>query len=70
QKFLENNLLRFPKAKSVSAAYGTAPAKEVREVAHWVTKTPGGKGAVRELIEALLKARNRWDDLTRKYLEQ
>ena len=27
-------------------------------------------GAVRELIETLLKAKNRWDDLIRRYLEQ
>lgn len=45
-------------------------APEIRSVAHWVTKTTGGRGAVRELIETLLKARNRWDDLIRRYLEQ
>ena len=38
--------------------------------AHLVTQLGGGRGAVRELIEALLKAKNRWDDLIRKYLEQ
>lgn len=53
----------------LGVAVADAP-QEVREVAHWVTSMPGGHGAVRELIEALLKARNRWDDLTRKYLEQ
>ena len=38
--------------------------------AHLVTQLGGGRGAVRELIETLLKAKNRWDDLIRKYLEQ
>lgn len=39
----------------------------VRERAHWVTERAGGRGAVREVCEALLKARGRWDELTRKY---
>ena len=38
-------------------------ANEVRTAADWVTETAGGRGAVRELIETLLKAKNRWDDL-------
>jgi 3-deoxy-D-manno-octulosonate 8-phosphate phosphatase KdsC-like HAD superfamily phosphatase len=42
---------------------------EVRAGAHPVTTLGGGQGAVRELIETLLKAKNRWDDLIRKYLE-
>ena len=45
-------------------------AQEVRSTAHWVTKTQGGRGAVRELIEMLLKSKIRWDDLIRRYLEQ
>jgi len=45
-------------------------APEVRACAHLVTQLGGGRGAVRELLEALLKAKNRWDDLIRKYLEQ
>ena len=45
-------------------------ASEVRTAADWVTETAGGCGAVRELIETLLKAKNRWDDLIRRYLEQ
>jgi YrbI family 3-deoxy-D-manno-octulosonate 8-phosphate phosphatase len=44
-------------------------AAEVRASAHWVTPTAGGQGAVRELIEMLLKSKNRWDDLIRRYLE-
>jgi 3-deoxy-D-manno-octulosonate 8-phosphate phosphatase (KDO 8-P phosphatase) len=33
-----------------------------------VTKAPGGFGAVREVIELLLKSQGRWDDLIKKYL--
>jgi 3-deoxy-D-manno-octulosonate 8-phosphate phosphatase KdsC-like HAD superfamily phosphatase len=32
-----------------------------------VTTLAGGQGAVRELIELLLKTKQRWDELIRKY---
>jgi 3-deoxy-D-manno-octulosonate 8-phosphate phosphatase (KDO 8-P phosphatase) len=40
---------------------------EVKRSAHAVTSASGGKGAVREVIETLLKARGVWDELLRKY---
>jgi YrbI family 3-deoxy-D-manno-octulosonate 8-phosphate phosphatase len=40
---------------------------ELREAAGHVTAAPGGHGAVRELIETLLKAQGRWDDLVSKF---
>lgn len=36
-------------------------AKEVREAAKWITETRGGRGAVREVIERLLKAKGSWE---------
>ena len=42
----------------VSVANGVA---EVKAVAAFVTERPGGYGAVREVVEALLKARGEWD---------
>lgn len=42
--------------------------EEVRDNATYVTKTPGGRGAVREAIEVVLKAKNRWEGLIRSYL--
>jgi len=43
-------------------------ALETREHAHYVTKALGGFGAVREVIELILKAQGRWDDLVKTYL--
>lgn len=37
-------------------------AEEVRANAKWVLKSPGGCGAIRELVERLLKATSRWED--------
>jgi 3-deoxy-D-manno-octulosonate 8-phosphate phosphatase (KDO 8-P phosphatase) len=42
-------------------------AKEVRDAAAWVTTTPGGHGAVREVIERLLTAQGCWDDLLTRW---
>jgi len=44
-------------------------APEARDRAHYVTKALGGFGAVREVIELILKSQERWDDLIRDYLE-
>lgn len=43
-------------------------ALEAREHAHYVTKLAGGQGAVREVIELILKAQGRWDDLIAPYI--
>ena len=43
-------------------------APEAREHAHYVTKLAGGQGAVREVIELILKAQGRWDDLIAAYI--
>jgi 3-deoxy-D-manno-octulosonate 8-phosphate phosphatase (KDO 8-P phosphatase) len=43
---------------------------ETREHAHYVTQRAGGNGAVREVIELVLKAQNRWTDLIRVYLRE
>ena len=38
-------------------------ALEACEHAHYVTKAHGGFGAVREVVELILKSQGRWDDL-------
>jgi 3-deoxy-D-manno-octulosonate 8-phosphate phosphatase KdsC-like HAD superfamily phosphatase len=40
---------------------------EVIEAAAIVTRLPGGQGAVREVIEQLLKARGSWEAIVRRY---
>jgi 3-deoxy-D-manno-octulosonate 8-phosphate phosphatase (KDO 8-P phosphatase) len=40
---------------------------ETREHAHYVTQLAGGYGAVREVIELILKAQGRWTDLIHQY---
>ena len=40
---------------------------EVRRVATWQSSREGGRGAVREFAEALLRARGQWDGLVEEY---
>jgi 3-deoxy-D-manno-octulosonate 8-phosphate phosphatase (KDO 8-P phosphatase) len=50
---------------------GIAPANavdEVRSEADYVTTRPGGRGAVREAIEYILKNSGRWQALMERYL--
>jgi YrbI family 3-deoxy-D-manno-octulosonate 8-phosphate phosphatase len=46
---------------ALPVAVGDA-AEDVRQLARWTTRLAGGQGAVRELIERLLKAKAQWDD--------
>ncbi len=40
---------------------------EVKEVCHYVTAAPGGRGAVREVVELLLKAQGKWEGILASY---
>jgi len=53
------------------AGFGVAVANavdEVKQCADYVTTRPGGSGAVREVIEYILKKSGRWQDLVKRYL--
>ncbi len=43
---------------------------EVKAVASYVTRASGGHGAVREVAEALLKARGEWPDMLQRYFTE
>ena len=54
--------------RRVGLAVATANARpEVKRIAHHVTQVPGGQGAVREVVELLLKAQGQWDEILRHY---
>ncbi len=40
---------------------------EVKAKAVYITKNPSGKGAVREVIEMILKRQGKWENLIQKY---
>lgn len=43
-------------------------AAEVQAAAAFTTNLPGGRGAVRELVETILKAKGRWEDVIQGYM--
>ncbi|WP_219341628.1 KdsC family phosphatase [Nevskia soli] len=52
----------------VGFAIATANARaEVKAKAHLVTTAAGGKGAIREAIEVIMKAQGIWPELLKKY---
>ena len=66
--FIGDDLPDLPVMRAVGLAIAVADAcDEVRAAAHYVTKLPGGQGAVREAVEYIAKAKGVWDDLIRKY---
>lgn len=67
--FIGDDLTDLPVIRQVGLGVAVADAvAEVRAAAHHTTSLCGGQGAVRELVETLLKSNGRWDDLIKKYL--
>jgi 3-deoxy-D-manno-octulosonate 8-phosphate phosphatase (KDO 8-P phosphatase) len=54
--------------RRVGLSVATANARpEVKKIAHYVTQVPGGQGAVREVVELILRAQSRWDEILKHY---
>jgi 3-deoxy-D-manno-octulosonate 8-phosphate phosphatase (KDO 8-P phosphatase) len=62
--YIGDDLVDLPVMRRVGLAVAPADARpEVIEAAHYVTARRGGRGAVREAIELVLRARGEWDKL-------
>ena len=54
--------------RRVGLAIATANARpEAKRCAHLVTEKSGGNGAVREVVELILQAQGRWEEILEKY---
>src|SRR6266550_9188779 len=68
--FIGDDLTDIPLLQRSELAVAVADAvKEARSVAHYVTQAEGGRGAVREVVELILKAQGRWSDMDGGYLK-
>ncbi len=66
--YIGDDLVDLPLFRRVGLAAAVADAHpEVKQAAHYVTQLPGGKGAVRELVELILKAQDTWQEATSRY---
>ena len=65
--FVGDDLPDLPAVKKVGLGVAVGDADPlIKENAHMVTNAPGGRGAVREVSEAILKAQGFWDDLIKR----
>ena len=65
--FVGDDLPDLPVLKRAGLAVAVAnAAPEVKKAAHYVTSRNGGDGAVREVVELILKAQRKWQDAIRK----
>lgn len=68
--FVGDDLIDIPVLKRVGLSVCPANAMdEVKEYADVVTDNTGGRGAVREVCEMLLKAQGKWEAVTARYYE-
>ena len=68
--FVGDDLVDVPIMRRVgfAAAPGDA-APEVRQAAHFVTASAGGRGALREVVDLLLRASGNWERVTNRFLK-
>jgi 3-deoxy-D-manno-octulosonate 8-phosphate phosphatase (KDO 8-P phosphatase) len=66
--YIGDDLTDIPLLRRAGLACTVANARpEVIPYAHFVTQVNGGYGAVRETIELILKAQNKWQSILKKY---
>src|SRR5918994_5597606 len=69
--FVGDDLADLPILRRVGLPMAVSNAvAEVKEVAAYVTQAVGGHGAVREVVEALLRARGEWPGILERYFAE
>lgn len=63
-----DDLMELPMLRRAGLAVAVPNAvEEVKRISHYVTQRPGGRGAVREVIDLVLKAKGVWEHLILRY---
>jgi 3-deoxy-D-manno-octulosonate 8-phosphate phosphatase (KDO 8-P phosphatase) len=66
--YIGDDLIDIPILRRVGFAVAVADAvDEVKAAAHLITQRAGGQGAVREVIELILRAQGHWETLLQRY---
>lgn len=69
--YMGDDLLDLPVLSRVGLSAAPADAAgDVRSRVTWVSRAPGGDGAARELVELVLRAQQRWEELLGSYLAE
>ena len=68
--YVGDDVTDIPLLRRAGLAVAVADAvDEAKQYAHYVTARAGGRGAVREVIELILKTQGKWDEAMARYLE-
>lgn len=68
--YVGDDLIDLPVMRRCGIAVAVADAvPEVKAEAAWITAAPGGRGAVREVADRLLKAQLKWNALVERYMK-
>ncbi len=66
--YVGDDITDLPLLKRAGLAVGPANSRpEVREAVHVLTEAGGGHGAIREVVELILRAQGRWADTVARY---
>lgn len=67
--FVGDDFTDWPLMKRSGLGVAVANARpELKQMAHYCTEARGGEGAIREVIELILKSQGLWDGVLQKYL--
>lgn len=67
--YMGDDVVDIPLLRRAGLAVAVADAvEETKQHSHIVTRHAGGRGAVREVIEFILKAQDKWDEAMARYL--
>ncbi len=68
--YVGDDLPDLPLLIRAGVAFAVSDAvSDVKKRAHYITKSAGGSGALREIAELILKAQNKWSQVVNGYLE-
>lgn len=68
--YMGDDLLDLPVLRQVGLSVSVPEAPpEVKRRVDYITKAPGGRGAVREVIELILQAQGHWTKIVQGYLK-
>ncbi len=68
--YVGDDVVDIPLLRRAGLAVAVADAvEEAKQYSHFVTKRAGGQGAVREVIEIILKAQDKWEEAIARYVD-
>jgi 3-deoxy-D-manno-octulosonate 8-phosphate phosphatase (KDO 8-P phosphatase) len=69
--YIGDDLVDVPVMRRVGLAVAPADAEDgAKDAAHWVTRRRGGEGAVRDLVDLILRAKGKWAAVTERYFKE